>query len=108
MRNGFCNLAVLVQSATRSRDEYGHDELTWVTKYSTLWVSVRTRARAAAYADGTAQVDGVTFTTPYHEGHDLERGDRVVWDGVNYEVQTVMDRNGQRAFIDLEAVQVAA
>jgi hypothetical protein len=50
----------------------------------------------------------VTFTTPYHEGHDLERGDRVVWDGVNYEVQTVMDRNGQRAFIDLEAVQVAA
>ena len=106
MRNGFCNIPVTVETATRARDEYGHDVLTWVTKYAELWVSAKTRASASSFADGTSQIDGVKFTTPYHEGYGLARGQRIVWDGVNYDVQTVMDRDGHRQFIDIDATQV--
>lgn len=108
MRNGFCNIAVTLQRATRVRDEYGHDDITWGTSIATLWVSVKTRVRAAAYADGTVQIDSVVFTTPWYSGFDIARGDRIVWESENYEIQTVMDRDGKRMFIDCDTVQVAA
>ena len=108
MRNGYCHLAVTVKTASRIRDEYGHDDLTWSTKYSSMWVAVKTRVRAASHADGDAQIDSITFTTPYHEGHDIAQGDRITWEGDDYEIRTVMDRDGLRRFLDLESVKVAA
>jgi head-tail adaptor len=96
----------MVMGSASLRDEFGHDVHTWFEKYLEFWVCVKSRPSASSYADGIAQVDRVTFTFPYFDGYDVKRGDRVVWDNENYEIQTVLDRNGHRTFVDIEAVLV--
>ena len=48
----------------------------------------------------------VTFTTPWYPDWDLDRTDRIIWDGDTYAVITIHDRNGQRDFLDIEAARV--
>tara|TARA_Y100001938_G_scaffold120729_1_gene167781 strand:- start:900 stop:1229 length:330 start_codon:yes stop_codon:yes gene_type:complete len=107
MRVGFCNVPVKVERATLTRDDFGHQTKAYSSHLSELYVAIRTpRASDIQSAEGDAMLKVVQFTTPYHESYDIAPGDRIVWDGSDWEIITAHDRDGYRNFIDITARQV--
>tara|TARA_R110000824_G_scaffold111429_3_gene259860 strand:- start:4018 stop:4347 length:330 start_codon:yes stop_codon:yes gene_type:complete len=107
MRAGHCNISVKVERATLTRDDFGHQSKSFATHYSELYVAIRTpRATAAQSADGDSLLQVVQFTTPWHDDYDILPGDRIVWDGDDWEIMAAHDRNGYRRFVDLTAKRV--
>lgn len=106
MRNGFCSTPVKVERPTHTRDDYGQVTASWASHVDPLWCAISTRARTSTHAGGEGVTHSVTFTTPWYPDWDLDRTDRIIWDGDTYAVITIHDRNGQRDFLDIEAARV--
>jgi head-tail adaptor len=106
MRNGHCSIPVTVERASTTRDDYGHQTRTWSSHIDPLWVSMRRGSSMTTSAEGETQVDSVTFTTPWYPSFDITRADRITHDGDAYEIRSIADRDGRRAFYELVAVRV--
>ena len=106
MRNGHCSTPVVLKRATTTRDDFGHVVRTWASEIDPLWVAIKTRVSASDQAGGRSTVDGVTFTTPWYPAWDILPTDRVTWNTLDYEILTVMERDGRSQFLDITASRI--
>jgi head-tail adaptor len=106
MRNGHCSTPVALKRATSTRDDFGHHVQTWSDEINPLWVAIKTRASSSNQADGLAQIDTITITTPWYPAWDILATDRIEWNSSTYEVLTIAERDGRGKFLDIIAAKV--
>ena len=97
---------VTVRRKVRVSDEAGGWTTSW-RDWGVFWCQAVTRTGAAQFfSDGLREQETTLFT--FRKGADVKIGDRILWRGINHEVQAMTPKSGAPRFDEARARVVQA
>jgi head-tail adaptor len=105
---GKCRFKADHQRPTRTTDVYGEEDFVW-TSQGTLWVDLRQANASRAFEAFQDQgVYAVVLFVPWGPSLSIKREDRMVVEGKNYNVLSVVDRRHDIGGIEVTASEAEA
>jgi SPP1 family predicted phage head-tail adaptor len=101
-RPGELDKLITIQRGTETDDGMGGKTIAWNAVVSDLWAHVRPRT-----ANEQERFDKLNATAVYlfviRYRSDLLESDRIVWDGVEYNIRSILTKGGRSMYLEIEA-----
>lgn len=100
-RVGELDQRVTIQRLTLASDGQGGSTESWADVV-TVWAHVRPRSgREVVQFDRVNGEHAYLFVIRYRSG--IRESDRLVWQGVNYNIRSISDQSGRKLYLELDA-----
>lgn len=101
---GGMDQAITLQRLTRTADGYGGSTDAWADYPSNarVWANVRAKAGRESTDEGRMTASFIVLFTIYNRT-DVDPRDRIVWQGVNYNIRGLRTESGRRVRLVIEA-----
>jgi SPP1 family predicted phage head-tail adaptor len=111
MNVGQMNQQVTIQLGTATQDDYGSPVTTWST-VATVWASVLPNRRATdleRFLEATGRERQRTqYTLRLYFRADVTENNRLLWGAKPLDIKRVIDPDGRRQWLEIEAQEIEA